>query len=264
MRWTKFIHLTDTHFVEPGERLYGGDPRSRLEAAVRSIATEHADAEFCLITGDLAHLGQPQAYAALREVLAGLPMPVQLLLGNHDDRHAFQACFPAVPRDADGFVQRALPFRQGLLLMLDTNEPGVSHGVFCERRRAWLAAQLAVSGEQPVWIAMHHPPFDIGLPSMDAIGLREADAFEAVIAPHRQRLRHLFFGHVHRPVSGSWLGVPFSTLRALNHQVALDFRDDGRIPGSFEPPAYAVVLADERQTVIHNHDFLDASERFLL
>jgi hypothetical protein len=25
-----------------------------------------------------------------------------------------------------------------------------------------------------------------------------------------------------------------------------------------------VVLADERQTVIHNHDFLDASERFLL
>lgn len=264
MRWTKFIHLTDTHLIEPGALLYGGDPQSRLQAAVRSICQEHADAAFCLLTGDLAHLGQPQAYAALREVLAALPMPVHLAIGNHDDRRAFQEAFPATPRDDDGFVQSVQPFAQGLLLMLDTHEPGVSHGVFCAKRRAWLEGRLAASGDAPLWIAMHHPPFDIGLPSMDAIGLRDAAAFEAVIAPHRQRLRHLFFGHVHRPISGSWLGVPYSTVRATNHQVALDFRDDGRIAGSFEPPAYAVVMADARQTIVHNHDFLDASERFLL
>lgn len=264
MRWTKFIHLTDTHLIEPGALLYGQDPCARLQAAVRSINAEHADAQFCLITGDLAHWGQAEAYAALQGVLAALTVPVHLMLGNHDDRLRFQAQFPAVPRDEAGFVQYALPLRGGRLLVLDTNEPGVSHGVFCARRLAWLSAQLAQSGEAPVWLAMHHPPFDVGLPSMDAIGLRDAAAFDAVVAPHRHRLRHLFFGHVHRPLSGSWRGLPFSTVRATNHQVALDFRDDGRIPGSFEPPAYAVVLADEGLTLVHNHDFLDASQRFLL
>ena len=262
MRWTKFIHLTDTHLVQPGQLLYGMDPLERLRAAVRSIATEHGDADFCLITGDLAHLGEPAAYAALEQVLAGLTMPVKLVIGNHDHRPAMLAQFASTPVDADGFVQQMLPMAQGLLLVLDTNEPGVSHGVYCERRLAWLAAQLQASGDAPLWIAMHHPPFDVGLPSMDAIGLREAAAFARVLAPHRSRVRHLFFGHVHRPISGSWLGVPFSTVRATNHQVALDLHRSDLIPGSFEPPAYAVVLADAQQTLVHNHDFLDDSRRF--
>lgn len=262
MGWTKFLHLTDTHLVPPGQLLYGSDPQRRLQAAVRSMAAEHGDAAFCIVTGDLAHLGEPAAYAALHDTLAALPMPVHLLLGNHDDRAAFRAQFPATPADEAGFVQQALPFAQGLLLMLDTNEPGVSHGVYCPRRCQWLAAQLRDSGDAPLWIAMHHPPFDVGLPSMDAIGLHDAAAFAEVLAPHRARVRHLFFGHVHRPISGSWQGVPFSTLRATNHQVALDLQRRDAIPGSFEPPAYAVVLADGRQTLVHSHDFLDDSRRF--
>ena len=40
MRWTKFIHLTDTHLVPPGQLLYGMDPLHRLRAAVHSIATD--------------------------------------------------------------------------------------------------------------------------------------------------------------------------------------------------------------------------------
>lgn len=262
MAWTKFLHLTDTHLVPPGQLLYGSDPQRRLQAAVRSMAAEHADAAFCIVTGDLAHLGEPLAYAALQDALTSLPMPVHLMIGNHDDRAAFCRQFPAAPLDEAGFVQQALPFAQGLLLMLDTHEPGVSHGVYCPSRCHWLAGRLRDSGDAPVWIAMHHPPFDVGLPSMDAIGLRDAAAFAEVLAPHRPRVRHLFFGHVHRPISGSWRGVPFSTLRATNHQVALDLHRRDAISGCFEPPAYAVVLADAEQTLVHSHDFLDDSRRF--
>lgn len=264
MRRTKFIHLTDTHLIAPGALLYGSDPGERLRRAVASIVGEHADARFCVITGDLTHWGEAPAYAALREILAPLPMPVHLLIGNHDDRAAFVSHFPGTPTDAEGFVQQCVPFERGLLLTLDTNEPGVSHGVYCARRLAWLAQQLRESGDAQLWLAMHHPPFDIGLPSMDRIGQRDAAAIASLLAPHRHRIRHLFFGHVHRPVSGAWMGIPFSTLRATNHQVALDFVDDGTIPGCFEPPAYAVVLADDLQTLIHTHDFLDESRKFRL
>ncbi len=262
MRWTKFIHLTDTHLVAPGALLYGNNPLQRLRLALDSIVTEHRDAQFCLITGDLAHVGEPAAYEALSRTLANLPMPVHLLIGNHDDRLAFCRQFAQQPCDRHGFVQSRLPFAHGTLLMLDTNLPGVSHGVFCPQRQQWLAEQLAIDDGRPLWIAMHHPPFDTGLPSMDAIGLVDAPAFAALVLPHRHRIRHLLFGHVHRPISGSWFGIPYSTLRATNHQVALDLQRGDRIPGSFEPPAYAVVLTDGDQVIVHNHDFLDDSRRF--
>ena len=264
MAWTKFLHLTDSHLVPPGQLLYGSDPHKRLQAAVRSMATEHGDAAFCIVTGDLAHLGEPAAYAALQDVLAALSMPVHLMIGNHDDRLAFCRQFTSTPVDGAGFVQQVLPFEQGLLLMLDTNEAGVPHGVYCSRRCLWLADRLRDSGDAPLWIAMHHPPFDVGLPSMDAIGLRDAAAFAEVLAPHRARVRHLFFGHLHRPMAGSWRGIGISSVRGTNHQVALDLHRRDAIPGSFEPPAYAVVLADSRQTLVHSHDFLDDSRRFEL
>ena len=41
----KFIHLTDTHVIGEG-LLYGQDPAERLATAVRSISSEHGEAEF--------------------------------------------------------------------------------------------------------------------------------------------------------------------------------------------------------------------------
>ena len=91
----------------------------------------------------------------------------------------------------------------------------------------------------------------------------KGQAHLAVIAG-RKNIRHLFFGHLHRPVAGSWRGIPISTLRATSHQVALDFVIEGRIPGSHEPPAYGVCLLEEDQMIVHMHDFLDRTNTFLL
>lgn len=260
----KFIHLTDTHQVAPGVRLYDLDPRERLYAALDSIATEHADAAFVAVTGDLAHWGEPAAYVVLREALATLPMPVHLLIGNHDDRAAFRAAFPQRPVDAEGFVQYAFDAGDQRVVCLDTHEPGVSWGVLCERRAAWLAEALgdAAQAGRPVHLMMHHPPFPVGLPAMDRISLRDTGPLREALAPHLRRVRHLYFGHLHRPIAGSWQGVPFSTLRATSHQVALVLADTARVGGSHEPPQYGVVLVDGDTTVVHLHDFADASSRF--
>lgn len=261
----KFIHLTDTHQIPPGQSLYGLDPAARLRAAVASIAAEHRDAAFVIVTGDLAHRGEPQAYGVLREGLAALHMPVHLLLGNHDDRRAFLDAFPDTPTDAEGFVQYAFDAGALRMICLDTNEPGVHWGVLCERRAAWLAEALAGAArdDRSVHLFLHHPPFPLGIAAMDRISLRDTGPLEAAIAPHRERIRHLYFGHVHRPIGGSWHGIPFTTVRAISHQVALVLgRETERVPGSHEPPQYGVVLADALGTVVHVHDFADASPRF--
>ncbi len=260
----KFIHLTDTHILPPGLALYGSDPAWRLRQAIDSINSEHGDAAFCVVTGDLTHYGQPEAYAVLREALARLDLPVHLLLGNHDSRANFVEAFPATPRDGEGFIQSTLQIGGTTAIFLDTNEPGVSWGVFCERRAAWLNATLAATAPDPVLLLQHHPPFPVGLPAMDRISLNDRGPFEAAIAGHRHRIRHLFFGHLHRPIAGSWRGIPFSTMRGTNHQVALDLAAADHVPGSMEPPQYSVVLLDDDRIVVHLHDFLDRSDRFRL
>lgn len=251
----KLIHLTDPHLVAPGTRLHGLDPRARLEACVRDIVERQADADLCVVTGDIADRAEPSAYALARDLLAPLPMPVHVIPGNHDDRGAFRDAFPGAAVDGNGFVQAALVNAAGRFLLLDTLSPELgSSGGYCAARREWLRAQLAEAGDGPVYLFMHHPPFDVGLPDLDAIGLVESEKFSAVVEG-AGNVRHLFFGHVHRPISGSWKGVGFSTLYATNHQVRLDFAGRGRLAFTTEPPAYSVVLIGPDTVLVHTHHY---------
>jgi hypothetical protein len=86
------------------------------------------------------------------------------------------------------------------------------------------------------FLFMHHPPFDTGPKAMERIGLTERDAFWQVLSPHA----------------------------AINHQVWFDLTSEDQTPGSFESPAYAIVLVDAERLVVHPHDFLDASPKFAL
>jgi 3',5'-cyclic AMP phosphodiesterase CpdA len=254
----KLIQVSDLHFVPPGVRLLGLDPRARLEACIADINANHADAELCLFTGDLADRGAPAAYRALREVLAGLELPYRLLVGNHDDRAAFRAVFPESPLDDAGFVQSVVRATAGDLVLLDTHEPGTGAGSFCAERQDWLRGRLAEAEGRPVYLFMHHPPFDIGIPSLDRIRLERPEGFAAAL-DGGANIVHLFFGHVHRPVSGSWRGIPFSALRSTVHQVPLDFETEAPVPYNHESPAYAVILIDDGRTVVHHHCYLDDS-----
>ncbi|MCD0500793.1 MULTISPECIES: phosphodiesterase [Achromobacter] len=260
----KFIHLTDTHLVADASDLYGTNPKQRLQQAVAHILAHQPDAQAVTITGDLTHYGHPGAYEHLRECLAPLTMPVFPILGNHDHREIFREYFPHVGRDPEGFVQYGVDFGDHLALFLDTNEPGVHWGVFCERRAAWLREQLEASAK-PVLLFMHHPFFPIGIRSMDLISLRDTGPFMAAIAGFEARIRQVFFGHIHRPICGVYHGIGYSTLRGTNHQVALDLHgDESQIIGVHEQPQYGVVLLASDQVLIHTEDYLDCEMRYRL
>lgn len=259
----KFVQFTDTHLVPEGERLYGLDPFARLEACIDNINAQHADAEFVMVTGDLADRGKAEAYTLLHRAVSRLKPPCHLLLGNHDDRALFLNQFPDSRRDENGFIQYTLETPIGPFVCLDTNEAGKPWGGLCAKRLDWLARELDRIGDRPLWLFMHHPPFKVGIKRMDQISLLEPEGFARVVEG-RRNIRHLFFGHLHRPIAGSWRGIPVSTLRATAHQVALDLNIEGVVPGCHEPPQYAVVLADAEQTIVHSHDYLDRTYTFTL
>lgn len=248
----KFIHLTDLHLVPPGETLWGLDPLARLDACLNDIAAHHADAEFCAITGDLAERGETAAYQALKRRLACFPLKTRLMLGNHDDRRNFLNVFGGA--DPSGFVQHVMVRGDSHFLFLDTLKgPPSSAGLYDVPRRDWLARELARAKGAPVYLFMHHPPFDIGHDLMDLIKLDAPEDFAALLAGHA--IRHIFFGHAHRTISGQWRGIPFSALPSLNHQLPLVGGSVATVY-SDEPPMYGAVLIDEERTIVHADAFL--------
>ncbi|PRD42391.1 phosphodiesterase [Phyllobacterium phragmitis] len=245
----KIIQVSDLHLVTPGEMLSGIDPLARLDECIADLNRNHADADLVVFSGDLTHNGEPSAYAALMERLAELAAPYRLMLGNHDDRAAFRIAFPDAPGDG-GFVQSFVDLPEGRILLLDTLEAGHVEGRLCDARLAWLDATLADA--KGALLFLHHPPFQIGMPSLDKYRLTDSDPLRNILARH-DNVRHIFAGHVHRFAAGSWNGIPFTTMRATSLQSALTFSGPHEV--SFDPPAYGVILADSENIIVHMHEF---------
>lgn len=256
----KFVHVTDPHIVSEGS-LYGSDPAARLRTCIADINANHADAAAVVVTGDLTDAGDAASYTRLHTILAELIPPAHLMIGNHDRRGPFRAAFPQTPTDPAGFVQYALDTPAGRFLCLDTVDEGHDHGRLCPARLAWLEAELARAAGMPVFLFMHHAPLAVGHALLDGIGLLDAEALAGVAARH-PNIRQIFFGHLHRPVSGAWRGIPFAGLPGLNHQTALDLSGSDTWTGAHEPPAYGVVLARPDATVVHVHNFIDGAKTF--
>ena len=68
----KIVQLSDLHLTLPDAELFGSAPLARLELAIDRILADHADADFCLLTGDLADAGSDVAYASLAQALETL------------------------------------------------------------------------------------------------------------------------------------------------------------------------------------------------
>lgn len=208
-----------------------------LARAVAHLNRLERRPDLVMITGDLVDRGEVDEYERLRELLAPLRMPVFLLAGNHDDRDNLRRVFADhgyLPRD--GFLQYTVDDWPVRLVALDTQVPGEAGGRLCGERLAWLEARLAEAPERPTVVAMHHPPFALGIPVMDALGLDGSDDLAAVLRRHPQ-VERVVCGHLHRPIVRRFAGTVACTCPSTAHQLALDLPPANRLAFVMEPPA---------------------------
>lgn len=237
----KLIQLTDIHLTTPGETIGGRDPNANFRKALDHALSNHPDAEAVIITGDLSDWGEAPDYLRLKNILADIDTPVHLCIGNHDDRSAFLSVFPELA-DENGFVQQAIPLSGGTALLLDSWGPETHAGHFCETRAKWVNQQL--HGDGPFWIFMHHNPIPTHIAPVDQIMLLDADRLGAAIAPYREKIAHLFFGHCHLPLTGSFHGIPVSAPRGTNHAGWPNYGETKLLTASDLPEAYSVIITD--------------------
>jgi 3',5'-cyclic-AMP phosphodiesterase len=200
----------------------GGDAAAEaLAAGVRAVAGLRPAPHAVLVSGDLANSSEAVEYAMVEELLAPLSMSVYTLPGNHDDPGALPA--PAV-YDVAGVR----------LVVCDSTIPGRDEGRLDVE---WLEAQL---GDGPTIVAMHHPPFDVGMPALDGISLAGPDreALAALLARSPQVLR-VVCGHTHRAAFATIGGCVAMTCPGIHLTAKLEI---GRVGFELvrEPPAFAL------------------------
>jgi len=233
--------LTDLH-VRPV-----GKPANRVsetnmftERALRAVARLEPRPDIVVITGDLTECGLPEEYANLSKLLARLqPIPVFVIPGNHDRRENLREGLKHLPgvTTHPQYVQYVVDGYPVRLIMLDTLVPGAGHGELRPEQLEFLDRSLSEASDQPTIIGMHHPPFACGIAHMDRINLRNAAAFAAIIARHRQ-VDRIICGHHHRPIVARVAHAIASISPSVAHQVemTLDPQDSGAFV--FEPPAF--------------------------
>lgn len=251
----KLIQISDIHLTIPGERMGGLNPHRRFAQALEDVAAHHADAERIIITGDLTHWGEPEAYASLKDALADVAGPVRLMIGNHDDRAAFLAAFPDQPIDPNGYVNHFEDIGDLRLIYLDSCAPQTHAGHFGQDRCDWLAE--ALDGASHARLFMHHNPMALGLPAEDKIALVPDDRalFRSVIESHRSKIDYIHFGHVHAPIHGTYCAIPFASVPSTGNQSIPDMKETDLLSGGPLPPAYFVICVDGQDTVIHQIPF---------
>lgn len=266
MKYRKLIVVGDPHISPEAGEHRGVDSAEVLSTLIEHINTYHVDADLCLFLGDITNEGEPAAFERFKSLIAPLKLPVGLMVGNHDERASFQAVFPETDKDPNGFVQYVRDFENGYrLIVLDTlNGPPYESlrrhvGMLSAERINFLTESLEQADGRPVVIAMHHHPFEIGLPGMDTIRLMNGPEFVEIVNRF-PNVKMVLFGHNHRQISGVVSGVPFACFSSLSPQTPLSLTSLDPAGGIAESPHYGVVLLTPEGVLVHQEDFTCTAE----
>jgi 3',5'-cyclic-AMP phosphodiesterase len=274
VRWRaarfRFVHLTDTHVMAGGKwKSSAGDFEFDTEASLRRVvdAVRRLDPApaFAVLGGDLASPDMldrgrvltpaeyEPSYRLLAEILAGLPCPVRFLVGNHDDRIAFNRVLRPDAPTVDAPHYYAFDHQGYHFVALDSQEPGQAGGVLDAPQLTWLRDDLGQHLNEPTIIFVHHHPWPLGLQWIDTMSLRNGEELIDVLQGHPD-LRWIICGHVHLDQAIQRRGLTMFTTPSTCVQLSKLSQARKMLPG---PPAFRIVdvVGDQLSTrVLYVHD----------
>jgi len=210
------LHLSDTHLLAGGNRLYGTvDAEDHLRQLLAELEASEGRPEAIVITGDVADHGEPDAYDRIRRmvepVAARLGAQVIWVMGNHDDREAFRSeLFGEQPSTRP--VDRVYDVNGLRIITLDSTVPGHHYGEVTGDQLDWLAEELSTRAPHGTILAMHHPPLPSVLDLAVAVELRDQSGLAEVL--FGSDVRSIIAGHLHYSSTGTFAGIPVSVASA--------------------------------------------------
>lgn len=259
----RFIHFSDTHVAaDPGFSNYGHRPLACLAALVDAVNALPFPVDFVLHSGDVVEDRSEQAYRLAATELSRLRFPVRYLAGNHDDAELIQRVLlgrtTTVARLDDRFQAGGVE-----VALFDSRGPRDPEGTLDDPQLAALKALCRPQGP-PLVIAIHHPPLPLDTPWLDrgwtedggrtpTMLLGRGREFLEAVAPARDRLRGVFFGHVHRSFQVVHNGILYASAPSAFAQLLSWPTQEVPEPASDEPAGFSVVTVTAEQTTVRQH-----------
>jgi len=240
-------HISDTHFLGEGRALYGEvDTDANLTQALEQLERSGVRPEAIVFTGDLADLGEPDAYNRLRAIVepaaARLGAQIIWVMGNHDERPEYSSLLFDIEA-TDAPQDRVYDINGLRIVSFDTTVPGYHHGAMTDAQLEWLADVLATPAEHGTLLAVHHPPMPTPLLwAMEMLELHGQDRLEEVV--RGTDVRGILGGHLHYSGHSTFAGVPVSVAAATCYTLALTAKDR----------LLSGVNADQAMNLVHVYD----------
>ncbi len=255
-----FVHISDTHFGPTrGYARHGFRPYPSAVAMVNRINSLPQKPDFIVHTGDVTTDPDPAAYRLAREVLGRLEAPVYYVVGNHDTAVFIKQYLPMGDRQdlsADANVlSYAFDVKGYRFVTLDMRGPDEidPHGQLSPEQLA-IAQQEAQPEGPPLVIFLHFPLHPLNSPWMDANMLvLGGDALHRALLPARERLRGVFYGHVHQSMQTLRDGILYVAVASTFAQFTAWPQDLNVTPDPVYPPAFNFVHLLPQQTIVHQH-----------
>jgi Icc protein len=184
--------VTDLHIGASDHFYRGINVRKQFKKVLAHLVQQPLD--LLVLSGDLAaEEGEPKAYLWIREALATLPFPYEIMAGNHDHVGRLVEVFdwykPEIARNGMFYFTRLLKGRR--LVFLDSSPYRVS-----KAQLQWLSEELIDSKEE-VLLFIHHPPLLCDCPFMDQYHcLHNINEVWSVLES-LPAIKHIFCGHYH-------------------------------------------------------------------
>ena len=226
------LHLSDTHLLAAGNRLYNSvDSEKHLAELFAEVELSGGRPEAIIFTGDLADKGEPDAYNRLRAIVepaaARLGAQVIWVMGNHDRREVFRTELFGEPA-TDRPVDRVYDVNGLRIITLDSTVPGAHWGEVTSSQLDWLAEELATPAPHGTILAMHHPPLPSVLDLAVLVELRDQSGLAEVL--EGSDVRSIIAGHLHYSSTGTFAGIPVSVASATCYTQDLTVPTGGTRP----------------------------------
>ena len=220
-------HVSDTHLLGGGRPLYGQvDTVEHLSRAMAQLERSSAKPQAIVFTGDLADLGESNAYERLKEIVepAAARMGAQLIwvMGNHDERIEYSR--QLFDEESEAPQDRVYDVDGLRIISVDTTVPGYHHGEITDDQLDWLADVLGSPAKHGSILAIHHPP--IPTPMLEAMGMLElSDQPRLAEVLRGSDVRAILAGHLHYSTHSTFAGIPVSVASATCYTLDLSAED---------------------------------------
>jgi Icc protein len=171
----------------------------------------------------------PGGYDNIAAAFGNSPVPVYCLPGNHDLPEQMRVALARSPFQVGGCAVLG----NWLIVLLDSFLPNSAGGRLGPDQLKQLDQTLASHADKHALVCLHHHPIKMRSKWLDTVGLEDAEAFQAVIARHKN-VRGISWGHVHQALDLFTSGVRYMATPSTCAQwapLSADFAVDDKPPG---------------------------------